>query len=52
MVDKSSDVLKSGPTRKKTDNSAFFLFSPPTCPKIAPQTCGFAGKKHVENTKN
>ncbi len=29
-VDDSSDELKSGSTRKKTDHSAFFLFSPPT----------------------
>ena len=26
MVDESSDVLKSDPTRKKTDNLAFFYF--------------------------
>ena len=51
MVDESSDMLESGPTRKKTDNLDFFLFSPPTCPEIAPQTRAFAGKKHVKNTK-
>ena len=32
-VDESSDVLKSCPTRKKTDFSVFFLFFPPTCQK-------------------
>ena len=51
MVDESSDMLESGPTRKKPRHFRFFLFSPPTCPDIAPQTCAFAGRKHVKNTK-
>ncbi len=44
-------MLESGPTRKKADNLDFFLFSPPTCPEIVPQTYAFGGKKHVKNTK-
>ncbi len=52
MVDESSDGQESGPTKKQQLTfQLFFLFSPPTCPEIAPQTCAFAGKKHVENTQ-
>ena len=45
MVNESFDMLESGPTRKKIWQFRFFLFSPPTCPEIAPQTCAFASKK-------
>ena len=38
MGDESSDMLESGPIREKARNLDFFLFSPPTCSEIAPQT--------------
>ena len=47
-IDRSSDELESGPTGKILTIQLFFLFSPPTCPKVAPYTCILQVKKMLK----